>query len=174
MKRRSVLLGLGCLTLVVSAIVGLAPASFAHEGEEETSAKELVLQAIALLRGQPEQTEAIEDKMLDALNAEDGSGVDPALLERADEAFEAGEVHEARDLLEEAVGAAPHRVVDNPGKGIRSPAPEPAETVQAAPVLHETEIDGGLQGPDGTAGWVLVGLAAILGLLGFGLARRFR
>ena len=46
----------GCAAIVVAlALPGTV--ALVHEGEEETSAKELVLQAIALLRGQPEQTE---------------------------------------------------------------------------------------------------------------------
>ena len=171
MRRATVLFG--CAAIVVAlAIPG--PAAHAHEGEEETSAKELVLQAIALLRGQPEQTEAIEDKMHDALEAEDGSGVDLALVEQADELFEAGRLHEAQDILEEAVGAAPHRVIENPGKGVRSPAPEPEPTAEAAPVLHEKEVAGGLEGPEGTAGPVLLGLAGVFLLLGLFIVRRVR
>lgn len=83
MRRETVLLG--CATIVV-ALAFPGAAALAHEGEEETSAKELVLQGIALLRGQPEQTEAIEDKIHDALEAEDQTGVDFALVERGDEA----------------------------------------------------------------------------------------
>lgn len=175
MQRRSLPFSLGCMTLVVGVLVGgLAPASFAHEGEDETSAKELVLQAIALLRSQPEQKKSIEDKMHDALEAEDGSGVDLVLVEQADEVFEAGEVHEAWDVLEEAVGAPPHRVVDKPGKGVRSPAPEPEATAEAVPVLHETELAGGLQAPEGTAGPVLLTLAGIFLVVGMLIVGRFR
>ena len=175
MKRhRHTLLAMVVLEVASGVFILNLPAALAHEGEEETSAKELVLQGIALLRGQPDQSEAIEDKMHDALEAEDASGVELSLVERADEAFEGGDLHEARDLLEEAVGAAPHRVVEDPGKGVRSPAPESEEETEAAAVLHEQEISGGLRGPEGTVDWTLVVLAGLLGIVGLALARRFR
>lgn len=161
----------GCALAMAVAFPGAV--SLAHEGEEETSAKELVLQAIALLRGQPDQTQAIEDKLDDALEAEDKSGVDVALAEKGEEAFEAGQLHDARDLLEEAVGAAPHRVIVNPGKGVRSPAP-PVPSIEVDPVLHEQEVAGGFEGPEGTAAPVLLGLAAISLALGLFIIRRVR
>ncbi len=162
------------IVLVVTGLAVLLPSSaaVAHEGEEELPAKTLVEQAIALLRGQPEQADAIEDKIHDALEAEDSEGVDLELVERADEAFEAGRLHEAQDLLEESIGAAPHRVVATPNAGPGLPAPTGAPSPEPAPVLHEEALEGGVQEADGAP--VLIGLAAALGLLGFVIVRRAR
>jgi hypothetical protein len=171
------------LALVVSAPILLIPARAAlgHEGEEEVPARKLVQQAIALLRGQPEQADAIEDKIADALAAEDAKGVDLDLVEQASRAFEAGRLHEAQDLLEEAIGAAPHRVVASPNPEPGVPAPPaveaeapPAPEAGASPVLHETEVRGSDQEWANTPRPILLGFAAALALLGLVVARRAR
>ena len=46
--------------------------------------------------------------MGDALEVDDQEGVDIALVRRADEALVAEDLHEARTLLEESIGARPH------------------------------------------------------------------
>ncbi len=166
----------GWLIVVVTSVAVLllpSAAALAHEGEEEVPARTLVQQAIALLRGQPEQVDAIADKIHDALEAKDAEGVDLALVEQADTAFEDGDLHEAWDLLEESIGLAPHQVVASPNAGPRS-APTPEPPAEPSPVLHERAIEGGLQGPKGVAGPVLLGLAAALGALGLVIARRVR
>lgn len=165
--------------LFVASIVALAlawptGAALAHEEEEQVPARTLVKQAIALLRGQPEQVEAIEDKIHDALEAEDTEGVDLELVERAAAAFEDGELHVAQDLLEEAIGAAPHRVVASPNPEPGMPAPSPEPEAEPSPVLHERAIRGGLRAPAGVAGPVLLGLAAAAALLGLLVVRRVR
>src|SRR6266508_2229410 len=81
--------------------------------------------AIALLRTQPNQVQAIEDKLHDALEAKDATGVDLALVRKADEAFDRRDLHRAWDLLEQAIGAAPHRVVRRPNPRPRMPAATP-------------------------------------------------
>lgn len=163
-------------TLVLATALALAPiqAASAHEGEERP-AKTLIEQAIALIRGQPDQLEAIEDKIHDALEAEDTRGVDLELVERADEALEAGDLHEAQDLLESSIGAAPHEVVESPNPEPGEPAPEPEEEEAAAepsPVLHETALEGSDQ--DLSGGPVLFAAALVLGLVGLVIVRRAR
>lgn len=166
--------GLVIWLAVASLIVALlAPPAFAHG--KKLPAKKLVEQAIALLRTQPNQVEAIEDKLHDALEAKDTSGVDLALVRRADQAFDRRDLHRAWDLLEEAIGAAPHRVVRRPNPRPRMPAatpaapptsmPMPGEQAQQA-VLHEQALEGGVRAPHGTAGPALLGIAGLLALLG--------
>lgn len=169
---------LGFRTLVMALAAGfliLLPleSALAHEGEEEVPAKTLVEQAIALLRRQPDQVEAIRDKILDALGAEDTAGVDLSLVREASKAFESGRIHEAWDLLEEAIGAAPHRVVATPNPEPGIPAP-PAPSPEPSSVLHERALEGGVRGPEGLAGPVLLGLAVALGALGVVVVRRVR
>lgn len=158
---------------VVLAMAGVGSVA-AHE--KDFPAKTLIEQAIALLRTQPEQRGAIEDKMHDAQKSEGAKGVDLELVRQADEAFEAGRLHETRDLLEEAIGAAPHRVVEepNPAPGIPAPEQDPAHeaVTEAAPVLHEGALDRGLETPQATQEWVLLGIALVLIAAGLFVARR--
>jgi hypothetical protein len=155
-------------------VVGSAGSALAHGDEEEVPAKTLVEQAIALLRGQPEEVRAIEDRIRDALEAEDTEGVDVALVERAAAAFDEGDLHLAQDLLEEAIGAAPHGVVATPNPEPGMPAPSPEPGAEASPVLHERAIEGGLRAPAGVAGPILLGLAGVAVLLGLLFVRRAR
>lgn len=116
-----------------------SPSATAHE--EKFPAKRLIEQAIALLRTQPEQREVIEDKIHDATESKDKKGVDLDLVGEAGEAFEAGRLHEAQDLLEESIGAAPYRVVEEPNEAPGSLAPSPAP--DASPVLPRARARGG-------------------------------
>ena len=93
--------------LSVTVFAGARPAA-ADEPGESTVARELVRQAIALIVNTPGNMEAIEDKVGDALEVDDQEGVDIALVGRAGEALEAEDLHEARALLEESIGARPH------------------------------------------------------------------
>lgn len=164
------------LAPVAAGLLLVVPAgsALAHGDEEQVPAKTLLQQAIALLRGQPEEVRAIEDKIRDALEAEDTDGVDLALVERAAAAFDEGDLHLAQDLLEEAIGAAPHRVVTTPNPEPGMPAPSPEPGAEASPVLHERAIEGGLRAPAGAAGPILLGLAGVAVLLGLVVVRRAR
>lgn len=165
------LLGIAILGLLLA--VFLAAPSWGHG--KKYPAKTLVKQAIALLRTQPEQVEAIEDKIHDALEAKNTKGVDLTLVREADEAFEAGRIHRTWDLLEVAIGAAPHRVVATPNPAPGLPAPvEQVEEPQTAPVLHERAIEGSEGAPGGAARWVLLGIAGTLLGLGLLIAGRVR
>ncbi len=159
-------------TLAVSALTAVLLPGAATAHEEEFPAKQLVEQAIALIRTQPEQREVIEDKLHDATESEDTKGVDLDLVREAHEAFEAGRLHEAQDLLEESIGAAPHEVVVEPNEAPGSPAPSPVP--QASPVLHERELGGAEQRPEGGAFPVLLGLSGLLALAGLVVAWRVR
>lgn len=85
----------------------------AHEDEAESGKSgDLVRQAIALIVNTPDDLEAIQDKIDDATKAKDPSGVDLALVARAETAFEDGDLHKTRALLEQSIGAQPHLNVD--------------------------------------------------------------
>ena len=86
------------VTLVVMVLFAVSPAR-ADEPGESTVASELVRQAIALIVSTPGNMEAIEDKVGDALEVENQEGVDIALVRRAVEALETGDLHETRALL---------------------------------------------------------------------------
>ena len=156
---------------VAGVLTLLAQPALAHE-DEDLPAKTLVEQAIALLRSQPEQREAIEDKMHDAVEAKDTKGVDLDLVREAHEVFESGDRHGAWDFLEEAIGAAPHRVVVDPNEAPGQPAPSPVP--QPTPTLHELELAGSEQRPSGSAVPILLGIAAVVVAGGLVIAWRVR
>ena len=177
LRPRRRLWGLAIWLAAASLALALLAAPASAHGKK-LPAKKLVEQAIALLRTQPDQVEAIQDKLHDAPEAKDTTGVDLALVRKADQAFDRRDLHRAWDLLEEAIGAAPHRVVRRPNPRPRRPAATPAPTATsmpampapgeqpAQPVLHELALEGGLRAPDGTAGPALLALAGLLALLG--------
>jgi hypothetical protein len=101
----------------------------AHEGEQSAQASDLVRQGIALIVNTPKDTMAIEDKINDAINADDKTGVDIALVQQAKAALEAGDLHRVRALLEVSIGAQPHLSSALPvdiGKAPASPGAVPA------------------------------------------------
>ena len=94
----------GALTLVLS----IAQPAAAHEGDEGTESFLFVRQAIALIVNTPDAHEAIADKINDAIEAPDTHGVDVGLVEEAQVALEAEDIHGTRSLLEQSIGAQPH------------------------------------------------------------------
>ena len=157
------------LISVVAALlfVGLpATPALAHEGEKEIPARTLADEAIAIIRSQPEQMDAIADKVNDATESEDPEGVDNALLEKAKASLEGGDLSQTELLLEEAIGTCPGQPVTEPA-GVRKPlklsAPCPAPA-------HLQAL--GRQPITGAAKPTLVGLGAVLMLGGLLLARR--
>lgn len=138
-------------TLAVAALV-LAPASavLADGGGEDFTAGDFVEQTIGLLRGQPDMTDLMGDRIADALEDDETQGVDLNLVGQAQQAFEAGDLAETRELLERSIGE------------------------EDSPITHEPEVGGGLQAPTGTAGPTLIGLALVLIGTGTVIARRLR
>lgn len=92
------------LAMVTVPAFGAAVAS-AHGDEEPVPARESVLQAIAYLVNTPQDTEMITDKITDARESTDQAGVDSGALAHAQEAVKAGNLMQARVLLEKSVGA---------------------------------------------------------------------
>ncbi len=163
------------LIVALAGLVWFVPfsAALAHEENEKVPARTLVQQAIALLGGQPDQVEAIEEKIRGALEADNAEGVDLALVKEAYTAFQGGDPHRARDLLEESIGLKPHQVVVSPKAELRATA-TPEGSAEAAPALHEAGVGGGLRAPRGLAGPMLLGLAGAMALLGVVVLRRER
>ena len=157
------------LTFLLAASVGalaLAAPALADEGEEDVPALGLVQQAIAIIRSQPELTDQIEDKIADAIDAEDQEGVDIAKVEEAQTSFEAGDMEQTELLLEQAIGACPGQPVETP-EGIRTPPPIASPCPAPA---HLRAFDGGPIG--GTAEPLLLGVAGVAILAGLYLVRR--
>ena len=156
--------------LLVTMLAGPRPAA-ADEPGESTVASELVRQAIALIVNTPGDMEAIEDKIGDALEVDDQEGVDVALVRQAAEALEAGDLHEARSLLEGSIGARSHL-----GGTDVAPIGEVSEDHVArgaeagdAPILDPLDT-GGVDGGD----LIAIGVGVVLVLAGGDLGLRWR
>ena len=122
------------------AVIVLAPAraALADGGEEDFTATDFVEQAIGLLQGQPDMVDLIEDRLRDALEDDEVEGVDLALVAQAQEAFAEGNGGETLELLARSIGE------------------------EVGPPLHQPEVGGGIEAPEGTAGPVLIAVAAVL------------
>lgn len=167
--------------LVAIAVVTVAPAA-AHEGEKSEEAGVLVRQAIALIVNTPKDGMAIEDKITDAIESEDVEGVNVDLVEQASVAFEDGDLHRARALLEASIGARPHlsgfdvmpvgrthgpMESDDPQMAMRMATGEESGTdVVIDPLDPPHRFDAGT--------WAALAAAVGLGAVGVALAVRFR
>lgn len=166
-SRRAKVLSLAMLVTVLSAGAVLLPmsAAFAH-GDEEGTAKELVLTAIAIIQTQPGQHSAIEDKIHDAAESKQTAGVDPGLVRAADKAFEAGNLRRTQVLLQQSVGACPGPPILNIPSAPRLPSG--AALCPASGSLEDLKGSavGGAEG-------VLLGIAAVA-LIGLGATLAWR
>ena len=114
---------LAASVLVAVSWVLLAPASaLAHGDEGDVPAVTSVQEAIAIIRSQPELTDAITDKVGDALESNDTEGVDLSKVEQAQSALMDGDLTQTELLLEEAVGACPGQPVVVPAEIRTAPA----------------------------------------------------
>jgi len=140
------------IAVAFAAIIVLAPAwaALADGGEEDFTAKDFVEQAIGLLQGQPDLLDLIEGRIGDALEDDEVEGVDLALVAQAQEAFEEGRAEETIELLARSIGE------------------------EVGPALHQPEVGGGLEAPEGTAGPVLIAVGVALILSGAIVAWRLR
>jgi len=158
----SVLLFLGI------ALLATAPAALAHEGEENIKAFTDVQEAIALLAAHPNALDIVMDKVHDALESEDQSGVNPRLLRQADRALEAGDTQRGEILLEQSIGVCPGQPVVEPADIPRTPLPldSPCPNVPHIEGIGSKPI-GGVAEPVllAAAGVVLVGGLALLRLI---------
>jgi hypothetical protein len=181
--------------LAAVLLLAIAVPALAHEEDVNRAAADLVRQAIALLATTPDDLGELREKLEAAVQAEDRSGVDLALVEQATTVlFDEGDPHRARALLEQAVGARPHIGLEDPAP-IRQtrPAPEPgmagtgAEGAPMPMTPQPMEMARGAQPgatliadpletrPVLTAGdWALLGGSLALGLTGVWLVLRRR
>jgi len=97
------LLALALMTASLTLLPGVV--AVAHEGEGEVPAIDLVRQAIAYIVNTPDDMDAIVDKVDDAAESKDDSGVDMALVEQARSALDHEDMMAARSLLQRAIGA---------------------------------------------------------------------
>src|SRR5438046_1656776 len=97
------------LVVVASGLVllGVAAMPAVAHGGESSSAEELVLTAIAVLEVHPVPAAAVDDKIRDAQEAEDPSGVKVDLVRQARAALVRGDIAGTKRLLERSVGACP-------------------------------------------------------------------
>ena len=172
--------------------------ALAHEDDEKSGrSADLVRQAIALIVNAPGDVDAIRDKIDDATKAQDTAGVDLALVARAADAFDDGDLHQARALLEQSIGAQPHVAVnaaEPPPIGETTPTTAaPADTMpmeddEAATgtspamtmatgdepgtelIAEPLEVRPHLDGED----WALLATSIAVGLVGMWLGLRYR
>lgn len=162
-RRALLALLVACIMLVQAAPAG------AHGSGDSDESRVLVLQAIAYLVNDPGNHEAILDKVKDAQAAKHKEGVDLSLVAQAQKTFEAGQVHQARSLLERSIGARPHRGTEPPPIREVGPPPKGAEPGRAIP----TATLPGRTGLDGSDWLVLIGFL-LIGAIGAAVAVRLR
>lgn len=167
------------MTLAVMVLVVL-PGVPASANEEETDqANLLVLQTISLIANGRDQ-EVVEERLTDAVEAPDASGVDMATVQQALDLLEGGEADEAtldqvRKLLASSItiqAASGYGRIPGPGEvGSGEPAFATGGSTGTVVVLDELQPARGVS--DG-GDVVLLVLAAGSILLGLYLAKRWR
>jgi hypothetical protein len=158
---RSLFRLLAVLVSVLLLLGGTASAAAAHGGES-SSAEELVLTAIAVLEVHPAPSAAVYDKILDAQEAKDASGVTMALVRQAGTALERGDITATKQLLEQSVGACPDNDILNVSDQPQKPP--------CVPPPHSLAI--GRRSVGGTSEIVLLIIAGVLALAGLAIIRQ--
>ena len=165
MTSRAVRLAAVVAALTLAFVPGTA---WAHGPEDTGRAYDLVRQAIALIVNTPDDMDAIADKVNDAMEAEDSSGVQITLVKQAEQAMEAGDLHQTRALLEKSIGARVHTDASEPVP-IGQPAPVGADTGTVAavdPMPGRSGIDG--------SDWIMLALSVVVGVGGIALSLELR
>lgn len=162
------------VVLVAAFFAVGGPAAADTPGESDESAH-LVREAIALIVNTPDDMDAVEEKIVDALEAPKQEGVDLDLVAEAAAAFPTDDMHDVRVLLERSIGAQPHRGNMDP-LPIRETRGAPGMPMATGAesgtnvAIDPLSADRNLSGVD----WLT--LAGLIGLAGLGvwLAVRFR
>jgi hypothetical protein len=165
------LLGALFTGLLVLVLLVLFPGfAWAHGEDENAPAYDLVRQAIALIVNTPDDHEAIEDKVHDALEAEDTSRVTLSYVQQAMDALDADNMDQARSELEAAIGA---RVYTGPADPVPIGGPAPPPT--GADTGTVAAVDG-IPGRAALSGGdrVLIVVSVVAGAAGVLLAIRPR
>ncbi len=160
----------GFAALVVVAIAATVPGvAWGHGDEESERAYDLTRQAIALIVNTPDDMDAIEDKVNDAIEAKDASGAQIPLVEQAKETMEAGDMHQTRALLEKAIGARVHTSAAEPVP-IGQPAPATGSETGTVAAIDALAGRDGISDLD----WVMLALSALVLLGGVAVSIRLR
>lgn len=156
------------LLVVLVAITGMAivnvvaaASASAHGDDETTEGYVLVQQALGHLAHDTSMTgrDLAMEKIDDALNTTDQEGVDVAELQRAKAALAAGQVVQARTLLQDSITQALATL-------------EPATGEETGTTVVLTPLPGGQGRTD--VDWVLLGVSTMLLVVGVYLAWLFR
>jgi hypothetical protein len=171
LRQSSVAFVIGCFTLLP------AVPAFAHGGGDSSQSTILVLDALSYLANQPPHyADLAMDKVKDALMAKDQSGVNLGPLALAKKALDAGQMMQARELLQNSLQ---HMMGQEMGQGMgqvtaqgmgqvmaQVMGDEPGTTMMLDPLKGST-IGGGSHG-------LLVGGSGLAVLAGLVLAGRWR
>lgn len=157
--------GLAALMLIVAPAV-----AFAHGDGEPTGAVDLIRQSIALIVNTPDDTDKITDKINDAAETPDTTGVNLPLVEQAQDALAAGDLHRTRTLLEQAIGARMHTGDADPVVIGNVPPPAAGEDTGTLAAIDALPGRSGLHGRD----WTVLGISIVLALAGALLSVRLR
>jgi hypothetical protein len=153
----------GMVAVALGLVAVMAVPASAHGGESD-SAEELVLTAIAILEVHPTPGAAVEDKINDAQEAKDLSGVRMNLVRAAGDTLHLGDVATTKRLLEQSVGACPDAdILYVSDQDAKPPCVAPA---------HSGVIDRRALG--GTTEVVLLIVAGLLALAGVAIVRHPR
>jgi hypothetical protein len=155
---------------VTISVFAFAGPAWAHAGEEEEPAAVRIEEGIAIIATQPNQMDAIDDKIGDALDSEDQDGVDVVVLKKAQAAFEDGDLDSTLVLLEGSLGVQPGQLMTDATTGQPSPAPVPPSQESRESPLRAA---GAHRLPGAQAAGLLV-LAVGSMSVGLVVARRFR
>jgi hypothetical protein len=164
------------LALVLLIIVLRAAPAFAHGGDDPKDALDAVRQAIAYIVNEPGNMEMITDKVGDAIESQDQTGVDVALVKQAQAAVARNNMTAARVLLERAIGAASDLTGTDVQPILQVPAGQSAAPLATGEQTGTNVVSNPMPGRAGLTGadWALLGVAGLLAAIGAALARRWR
>jgi hypothetical protein len=149
------------IAALTAALLVLTPTgAWAHGEDESNMAFDLVRRAIGLIVNTPHDSAGIEDKINDALHAEDKSDVKMAPVERAMEALDGGDLDQTRLLLEVAIGARSATGGEPVSMGNAPPV-----TGEETGTLAATDPMPGRAGLNGSD-WGLLVASVVVGLVG--------
>lgn len=149
----------GALVAAIAVLAVLVPAApaFAHGGGDSDQSRVLVVDALSYLANKPsDYMDMAIDKIGDALDAPDKSGVDLAKVAAAQKAMDAEDMMQTRALLESSLKPQAAPVVGM----------DPGTTRMPDPMSGHTNWAG--------VGAVYAGLSGLVLLIGLVLAMRWR
>lgn len=165
------------LILTVFVALSTPAAAFAHGDEGMVPARDSVLQAIAYLVNTPDDMDMITDKIKDAQESTDQTGVDMSQVDGAMSALDAGKMTDARVRLEQAIGAKVDLTGTRVEPVLQVPPGLTSVTLATGDQPGTTFVTDELAGRSGSltvADGVLLGLAVLAVATGVALSLWFR